>query len=216
MKRRTALRKKAFTLVEFMVATAIATVVATVVFAIFHTAYSTFQSVESDRRVFDKAVVAVETLSRDITCSVRIPIGGTVYFLLDQGSDTDDSGSDLSFHTATSFLTQDDTEQFQVERIHYGLLPGTDGDGSTKTLVRTRQVLAVDGTLGEQLSESIAVDVEAFSVALFDGQKWHTTWPTSEAKLPIPIAARITLSFRHGRNVKTLQSTAAIRFGMPL
>ncbi|MEI6971027.1 MAG: prepilin-type N-terminal cleavage/methylation domain-containing protein [bacterium] len=209
-------RSDAFTLVEFMVAAAIATLVTMVMFAVFRATSTTFESVEADRRVFDKAVNAVESVSRDLTCSVRMPLGGTMYFLLDQGTDIGDSNSDLSFHTATSFLTQDDTEQFQVERIRYSLLPARDGDRPAMILARTAQVLAADGTPGEQMTENIAVGVEMFKVAFFDGTMWHETWPTSEAKRPVPIAARISLSCRQGRLVRTFESTAVIRFGMPL
>ena len=216
MNRRTSRQQRAFTLVEFLIAAAIASLISMVVFAIYRTAATTFESVSQDRRVFDRAVISVETLSRDLSCSARIPLNGAVFIMLDQGSQADDLNSNLSFHTATHAPTQDDTEQFQVERVSYYLRPALQGSESAQTLVRDSQVLKVDGTLEDVVRDDIAVDVDSFRVAVFDGEKWHDTWPVSDGKGPIPSAARITLSCRHRRIVKTFESVAVIRTGMPL
>lgn len=216
MNRRTARQHKAFTLVEFLIAAAIASLITLVIFAVYRMAATTFESVAQDRRVFDRAVMAVETLGRDLSCSARIPLSGTVFIMLDQGTQSDDLNSNLSFHTATHAATQDDTEQFQVERVSYYLRPSTQSSESAQTLVRDSQVLNADGSLQEIVKDDIAVDVEAFRVAVFDGEKWHDTWPVSDGKGTIPSAARITLSCHHRRIVKTFESVAVIRTGMPL
>lgn len=216
MKRRTVRQRRGFTLVEFLVAAAIAALVTMVIFAVYRTASTTFESVETDRRVFDRAVDAVETVARDLTCSARIPLSGTIYFLLGKGTQADDLNSDLCFHTATRVETQDDTEQFQIERVRYYLQPVPQGSESVLALIRSKQVLGVDGTLGEPVLEDIAREVQTFQVVLFDGQNWYGTWPASEGKQQIPSAARITVSCRCGRTVKTFESTAVIRSGMPL
>ncbi|MEI6808013.1 MAG: type II secretion system protein GspJ [bacterium] len=216
MSRRTTRRRTAFTLIELLVATAISALLIVAVFAIYHTVSSTFETVENDRLVFDQAVVAVETAGRDLTCSARIPLSGNIYIVLDQGSQSDDLNSDLSFHTATHTTTPDDTDQFQIERIRYSLQPVNQGTESTKALIRTTQIMAVDGTLGEQVQNDIARYVESFHVTLFDGDKWYDTWPATDGKRPIPSAARITLSCRNGRSVKTFESTVVIRSGLPL
>jgi len=174
MNRRTSRQQRAFTLVEFLIAAAIASLISMVVFAIYRTAATTFESVSQDRRVFDRAVISVETLSRDLSCSARIPLNGAVFIMLDQGSQADDLNSNLSFHTATHAPTQDDTEQFQVERVSYYLRPALQGSESAQTLVRDSQVLKVDGTLEDVVRDDIAVDVDSFRVAVFDGRNGMT------------------------------------------
>lgn len=216
MSRRITRQRTAFTLIELLVATAISAMLTIAVFAIYRTASSTFETVESDRRVFDQAVVAAETAGRDLTCLTRIPLSGNIYIILDQGSQDDDLNSDLSFNSATHTTTLDNTDQFQVERIRYSVEPVKQGTESVKALVRTTQVMAVDGTLAEQTRDDIVREVESFHVTLFDGEKWYDSWPASDGKKPIPSAARISLSFRHGRSVKTFESTVVIRSGLSL
>lgn len=218
MNRRTTRRHSAFTLIELMVATAIATMLTIGVFAIYRTTSRTFETVQTDRAVFDTAIAAVEIVGRDLTCAARVPLSGNMYFSLDNGAQADNLNSDISFHTATHVRMQDDTDQFQINRVHYILQNVAKGAESvpTPTLLRITQAMAVDGTLGEMVQDDVLREVEAFRVTLFDGEKWHETWPAADGRLPIPSAARISISCRHNGLVRTFESTVIIRSGLPL
>jgi len=212
--RQNKLRNNGFTFVELLIATAIAVIITGIVFTVFQATTTTLGFANDNRLAYDRAVSALETLSRDLTCAVRMPLAGSVFLTLDPPSTMDHSDSALGFHTTTLADNQSEIMQFQVERVSYRLRTEERDSKPMQVLVREKQIIELDGTLGPSVKEDLVEQVEDFQVTLLDGSRWSDSWPSSDGKGSLPAAARLLLSCRCGRTVRKFETTALIRAGM--
>jgi type II secretion system protein J len=190
--------KKAFTLIEMILAIGIAAIVLISVCAVFFSALrlrnATQDAVDNETPVDQ----AMNTMERDLECIVT-PTNGTTKVLSGgfRVGDVMSAGSgepvSIEMYTATGELG--DKEPWgDIQRVTYELRDPVNGNGNGKDLIRsvTRDLLTT--TTPEVEDQWMMSGVQNITVSCYDGAQWWNTWDTTgqtSANTNLPTAVRV-------------------------
>ena len=189
--------RRAFTLIELILAVGITALVMIVINAVFFTSMrlheSTVRSVEESLPVQQ----TLSTLRRDLQGAMAPTGDGILCGDFKVGGVTSTGTSvpvDIELFTTTGAL-RDDEPWGEVQKVTYQLQPAADRLAPGKDLVRsvTRNLLAAITPMSEDQRMMGGVDSIQFSC--YDGSTWSDTWDTSiTTNLPVAVRVRILLA----------------------
>lgn len=187
------MNRRAFTLIEMVMALAGCAVILAAIYSIFSRAVHLRDDAMARTREARVRAHAASVLRNDLR-NARIS-GGTLAATL-EGSPSGQSSSFPGYLKFTTTTTPDDLDlpssDLQEVEYYVTLDPAATGQ-KTGLLVRTvdRDLLAtVRQTPAE---EPLLSGVQAMEVAFFDGESWQESWTYSEEDKTIPEAVRVRL-----------------------
>lgn len=188
--------RRAFTLIEVLLAVAIFAIVLLAINAVF---YSGVRLERAATRALDERLPlnqAFAILRRDLQGAVQ-PMTNSTVLVRDFKSGAGRSGlgaasaASLEFYTTTGNVSE--TEPWgDVERVRYELVDATDrADAKGRDLVRyvTRNIYS--STTAEETEQWLAGDLESLEFLCYSGTDWRTTWDSSAADAGLPLAVRV-------------------------
>lgn len=173
--------RRAFTLLELLLAMTITVIVAGALATALFTAFRAKTSAEEAIEITHATVGAGDIITRDLTCAIS-PNG------ILAGSFVGDAQS-LSFYTTGPEAKA--TVQGDCKLVEYVLK--SDDSQSEQILVRhvTTNLLAPIQT--EPVDERICRRVAAFTLRYFDGTAWIESWDSSQRDNTLPTGVEVTL-----------------------
>jgi prepilin-type N-terminal cleavage/methylation domain len=190
-----AIRSRAFTLIELILGIGIMAIVLVAINAVFM----------STMRLRDRTTVSVEealpvqqtllTLRRDIQGAVP-PAGFGMLAGDFKVGDVVSTGNGLPVRmefTTTTGIVRDDEPWSEMQRVTYGLRMSSDRNIAGSDLYRcvTRNLLATMVPYPEE--QWMMSGVESFEVSCYDGIQWREYWDTSFTDTNLPTAVRIRI-----------------------
>ena len=188
--------RRAFTLIEVLLAVAIFAIVLLAINAVF---YSGVRLERAATRALDERLPlnqAFAILRRDLQGAVQ-PMTNSTVLVRDFKSGAGRSGlgaasaASLEFYTTTGSVSE--TEPWgDVQRVRYELVDATDrADAKGRDLVRyvTRNIYS--STTAEETEQWLAGDLESLEFLCYSGTDWRTTWDSSAADAGLPLAVRV-------------------------
>lgn len=199
--------RRAFTLLELLIATAVAAIVLLVINATFFGALrlhnTTHEKIDTDLA----QQRALGIVRRDLaglmlpTGGNGTPLAGPLQTTAFSSSAQDPAGERVSPDFYTNSGKVDGWNPFsEVQMVAYFLAPSTDGSRS-KSLVRavTRNLLPVQDTTAPE-EQMLLTGVAAVTVEFYDGTDWIAEWDsTVTSTLPTAIKFRLVMA-RSGTN----------------
>lgn len=189
--------RRGLTLIEVLVALAIASIVFGVVFLLYRTAASTALRQNDRERSLYAPVPALAALRDDLRAMVPSQIDPSNRFHLATTKLAENrAASRLNF----LFWQPDPTNRNSIwnDALH---VEWTVWGADTPTASLVRITSRLTGPAGRFDTTNVwMTDVRDFSVQVYDGEKWQTTWPPEgdSSKQPEPVSARITLEHGDG------------------
>ncbi len=189
--------KRAFTLIELLIAVAISAIVLASVSTLF------FGAVHLRERAGEAAAQtlpvdrAIAIMKRDLENIV--PVGKLAGPM---GSDAIGIGmiqpTILEIFTGSADIA-DGKPWADVQKIDYSLQAGANRNGLGRDLVRgvTRNLLDPTGTLAPE-PQTLLSDVQTLQFSYYDGTNWNDTWSTTLSN--VPIAIKVLINFATARN----------------
>jgi type II secretion system protein J len=196
MNRRLFIGRRAFTLIEIVLAMAACAVILTAVYGVFSRAVKLRDNATAHIREARVRARAAAVLANDLR-NARIS-GGTLAATL-EGSQSGQSGSFPGYLKFTTTTAQDivqdaqETPASDVQRVEYYIANDPDSsDPKSGLLVRTieRDLLATVETTPDE--EPLLPGVESMEVAFYDGSAWQESWNYKESKT-VPEGVRVRL-----------------------
>jgi type II secretion system protein J len=194
--------KRAFTLIEMILAIGIAALVLIAVNAVFFTALHLRDATQAVVDAETPVDQALTVLQRDLQCAVT-PTNGTSKILSGDfkvGSVTSTGVSQpvaIEMYTATGGLSENNPWG-DIQRVDYELKNPTDRSTPGMDLIRsvTRNLLPV--ATPEVEDQWMLSGVQSIEFSCFDGAQWSDTWDTtalasSDTNLPVAVRVQIQL-----------------------
>lgn len=184
-------RRRAFTLIEVLLAVTIFGIVLVALHGIFHGALRlrnrTVESLENARPLEQ----ALSIIRHDLANIV--PPGGELAGTIETTPAIDglNAQASVKFNTAVGILS-DEYPWSEVQRVAYVLMAPTNRSAG-KELHRavTRNLLPVNQDLVED--QPLLGGVESVSFSFYDGSTWRETWNSTNETVPLPRAIRFAL-----------------------
>ena len=200
--------RRAFTLLELLVALGCAAVLLSALLVAFSGSWRLQE--QAQRRALAEAprAAAVQRLRRELAAAV--PPGGLLAepLLATMTTSGEQRQDDLTFVAAIG-ATSPDTAGGDLVRLHY-YLPASETTADAWQLVRTAEtnLLAV-ATDSEPAALVVLDDVAAFTVSGYDGSVWQDGWDATVQGNVLPAALRVRVDFaeRAGVTPRPLQLT---------
>jgi prepilin-type N-terminal cleavage/methylation domain-containing protein len=199
-------RRRAFTLLELLLAMGLVAMLSLTLYSSFNTAYKAKRTAEATVRPVRAVSVAMELITRDLQNATKPALpSGTVSptpipppvlssgFYAGHEGGVGTEADWLDFHVIGSDAMPNlGAFSEGIRRVDWGVK----NDGSTTLLVRrvTRNILApIEEEPEEQI---IARDVKAFAVKSFDGVDWYEEWDSSLTPTPnqMPLFVQVDLT----------------------
>ncbi len=192
--------RRAFTLVEVLLALAICAIVLVAINAVFATAVrlrdrtSTAvadalplqRTLDSFQRDLKGAVGPRGFLAGDFKCDVQ-GLGANLGI-----SGEAAGGSGLDFFAATGVIS-DDAPWGDLQEVFYELRAPTEPDQQGMDLVRYVNHNILSTTLVTPESQTLLHHVSTLQFDCYDGVQWRTFWDTSNGDTNLPVAVRVRL-----------------------
>jgi type II secretion system protein J len=190
-------RRRAFTLIEILLAVGIFAIVLLAMNTVF---FSALRLERATSRAVDERLPlnqAFASLRRDLLSAVP-PLTNSVLLprnFISGGSSGMSSGQagSLEFYTATGSIS-DDAPWGDVQKVRYELVASTDpANNRGQDLVRvvTRNILAT--TTADEEEQFLVANIESLEFQCYDGSGWRSTWDSSAANAGLPQAVRVRL-----------------------
>lgn len=185
----------AFTLLEVLIATLIAAVVLAAMNAAFYAALH-LRSVTND--LVENSIPmnhAASILKADLRGTLIT--GGTMAVSIESpgAESSDNQPTDLDIYTTTGIL-RDDQPWGDVQKVSYLLKDSANASRlGGKDLVRavTRNLLA--STQPDLAEQPLLSGVGSVQFSFYDGANWQTTWDSTSAVTPTPLAIKVHVEF---------------------
>ncbi|MDY7010190.1 MAG: type II secretion system protein GspJ [Planctomycetota bacterium] len=192
--------KRAFTLLEMLVATAMTAVLAGSLYATLHVAFRARRSASESIEPVRKTQLALELLRADIQSAV-VPKGVMAGSFLGENR-TDDSGRDcdsLLLHCTGAGPSQPQ-QSGDIRMIELSCEPVDVGAGQILVRRITPNPLATD--IDETPQEVLCRGVHAFNLRYFDGEQWQDSWDSATRDNLLPLAVEVTLQLQSEQEAK--------------
>ena len=174
--------RRAFTLLEVLLATVIALLVTTLLASTYHTVITATRN-QGARRARGEAARAVGQLARELQAAFFPPGDTNCVPRLGQTN-----GLQLEWCATLLGAREADLRWFDVTRI----CCRTVTNGPLVSLVRETAPLAGPAALLPPVTNELVRALRNIKIAFFDGEDWVETWPVSDPPT-LPRAARIRL-----------------------
>lgn len=199
-------RRRAFTLVELLIAMVIAAIILIVLYATYHTVSSALQGQKNREQTSHAIYSAMQQLRDDLTRTFLPAADPACLFTLRPG--TNDATISLSF--CRSAMTEDASKFLwsEVEHVTYETRKNQDG---TMTLWYGYQPLSGPAAFQPPQTNVLIEKISAMRIEIFDGLVWQPQWPIAQDSKPM--AARITMDAAVGANSKKWQTDVFIPAG---
>ena len=191
--------KKAFTLIEVLLAVAIFAMVLAAINGVF---YGAMRLRSKTARLFEESLPMQQTLAiikRDLQGLVAP--GGALSGVLQTGTSTTgmEQQSALEIYTATG-VADEVAPWANVQKVSYNLRAAVDRTAAGKDLVRmvTRNLLAT--TQEEAEEQWLMGDVERVEFLFYDGAEWRNSWDSTTETTVLPRAIKVQIAFAVNRD----------------
>ena len=195
--------RRAFTLLEMLVALAIMGLLATSLYASLHIGFRARRAAERAIGPVRAASLALELVRRDVEAALP-PTGilaGTFY-----GEDGSSGGRDAD--TLTWFANVGEPAQGAADIVKLELaLTTLDDDGGNTALVRRLTTNLLAPKAQEPTEEVLCRRVVALSLRYFDGSDWLDNWDSSTQDNTLPLAVEVVLEIK--RDAEATATAAA-------
>lgn len=199
--------KRAFTLIELILAVGISAMVLIVIHTVFFSALHLREVATNAVDATTPTDLALATMRRDLECAVPPRPDGVMSGDFKVGNIQSygiGQPVNIEMFTATGALTQN-TPWGDVQRVTYSLKNSTDRSTAGKDLIRsvTRNLLASSTPdVDEQWMMS---GVENVQFQCYDGAQWQSAWDTTDVttlytNLPLAVRVQIQLVENNSRN----------------
>jgi type II secretion system protein J len=190
----------AFTLLEVLIATLIAAIVLAAMNAAFYAALR-LRSVTND--LVENSIPmnhAASILKADLRGTLIT--GGTMAISIESpGTESgNNQPTDLDIYTTTGVL-HDDLPWGDVQKVSYLLKDSSNASRTGgKNLIRavTRNLLA--STQPDLTEQPLLSGVTSVQFLFYDGANWQTTWDSTSAVTPAPLAIKLHVEFANGNS----------------
>ncbi len=208
--------KRAFTLIEVLLALAISAIVLVAIQGVFSSAVhlrdKTAASIDESLPIN----AAFDTMRADLKGTVgpfgilagpfRCGVGGMGASM---GASVNMSGIGLDFYTATGLIA-DDAPWGDLHEVFYELVPPSDRSQPGQNLVRNvnHNVLAANTTQQTPSQTDVLMTrVESLEFQCFDGYEWRNMWDTTlnDTNLPQAVLVKITPVAKENQDARTIQ-----------
>ena len=209
--------REGFTLIELLMAAATAFLVVAAAFTVYRTVAGALSTVHRAGRSVGAAVGALDTFSSDAARAVGLSVitGETCFALQPAGRARDGAFSSAAFYSVFLPGCEAGSGTVQVQRVSYAVEMRNGEGGEGAVLVRGRRTLSDEGVPLPETKEEMMRGVLKFVVTAFDGKEWRDGWPVEGGGI-LPLAVRVTVSFRDGSAHRTMESEVVIRSGLIL
>jgi len=182
-------RRKAFTLLEVLLAAAMSAVLAGVLYATLHTAFRARSQAEDQVADFRRAELVAEFICSELRSAV-VPNGilaGTFYGEDATGPAGPDSDS-VEFYRAAG-ATDQEVGQGDIMMVELLCEPSSGGSGMDLVRRVRRNLLAP--TFYDLPNQVLARGVMGFNLRYFDGLVWTDSWDSSTMDNSLPLAIEV-------------------------
>lgn len=192
--RRSLRRRRAFTLVELLLAVFMASILLAALYALFGRAVHLREQAAAHERDTRLRAHALAVLRNDLL-NARVS-GGTMAAILDGETTSTLSNFPGYLHFTTTTGRDDADNQYgDTQEVEYYVDtdPNT-GSSTAGMLVRMvyRVVLAETRTISSE--DKLLPGVTSMVLSFFDGTEWNDTWTVSDDAPDLPLAVRVTLN----------------------
>ncbi|MBU4199896.1 MAG: prepilin-type N-terminal cleavage/methylation domain-containing protein [Verrucomicrobia bacterium] len=212
------------TLIELLVAIAIAVLLVGVVYLVYGNALNTIRAQTAWRESLEPAEDALDTLQRDIMCSLALRGTTNPPFVLTPASKDESKNSTLCFFTAWPGEGSNDWRAYGIREVEYALrVESATGQYALIRQCRPFRIsAAADGlpaapSVGAPFTappaETLLRSVAGMQILVYDGTEWTNAWGTDATAGRLPQAARISLQLEHSPVPRTVSSEVLIPAG---
>lgn len=194
-------KRRAFTLLEMVVATALTAVLAGSLYATLYIAFKARRSASSAVEEVRKVELAIELIRADIQSAV-VPSGVLAgAFVGDEGTDTFGRVCDALLLHCTAPGPELAEGTGDVRMVELACEQAEEGTGLVLVRRVTTNLLAP--TTREPQEEVLCRGVYAFGLRYFDGTDWQDNWDSSTQDNVLPSAVEVTLQLQHDEPSET-------------
>lgn len=206
--------RKAYTLIEILLALTIAALTALLIFSLYHITARMLGDRENRLDGETAAVRALERLSRDLAGSLHAEMYDACAFDLSVAGHPVPASSLVSFCTTVRTDPQnEDLRWYEVHHVTYHL---DESKRNGYRLVRVHQPLVGPGALSPPVTNTLAERIGKFEIAILHNEEWATQW-RAEDKASWPRAARIVMeSVPQRRETRYFQTEVLIPAGLKI
>jgi type II secretion system protein J len=195
--------RRAFTLLEVLVATLLTALLVGSLYASLSTAFKARRSALAANGPVRKTCIALELISEDlrsavipntVTAGVTSGQAGLVLAGAFQGQDAQGDGDrdadTLVFHSVAN--SPEPAELIgDIKKVELACEPAA--DGLSQNLVRRVTTNLLAPVVPEPQTEILCRGVRAFNLRYFDGSDWLDTWDSTTINNALPLAIEVTL-----------------------
>jgi type II secretion system protein J len=186
-------RRRGFTLLEILAATAMVAMLAGSLYASLHIAFKARDSATSATATVRKTDMAIEIIRADLQSAV-VPNGTLAgpFVGRNVANVPDATSDDLTFYAAAMDVAPS-TGIGDIKQVQYFCQPASDNNGLVLVRRLTTNLLA--SQTPEPKDEIVARGVTAFTVKYFDGQTWQDNWDSTTLNNVLPKAVGVDIEF---------------------
>lgn len=204
--------RRAFTLMEVMLALAVTAIVLVAINAVFFTAMHLRESATYAVEESLPIEQTLSTLRRDLEGAMAPATDGILsgdFKVGDVSSVGLNQPVDIELYTTTGALHENEPWS-EVQKVTYELRPSGDRSVPGNDLIRsvTRNLLA---TVTPQPDDRWMMGgVQSIEFSCYDGSQWRTYWDTTSTDTNLPSAVRVTLRLAGDNSSRTIQTVVLI------
>ena len=189
--------RKAFTLLELLVAMTLMVVVAACLYSSLYTGFRAKRSAGSAVEPGIAAANAIEILKQDI--SGALPPSGILAgsFLGMDSRDGQGSNSDSMIFYTTHFHTADDKPYGGIAMIELALVEDSDSENDNYRLIRYVTTNLLSPRALEADEQVLCRNVRSLNIRYFDGFSWLDEWDSTAYEDVLPQAVEIDLQVEY-------------------
>lgn len=192
-----------FTLVELLVALVIAVLIASVLVALYGIATRTVFDQQARARGPHAASTTLDLMADDLGRAILQAVATNDFFVLENGGTNQPPGVTASLSFCTLDPLQDTTPDWHLaRRVTYRV--ETEGQPAP-ALLRIHQPLTGPGSVGDPVTNVLVREVDTFSIELFDGSDWQSTWVGKAGDSRRPKIARVVINSTAWKGASPLQ-----------
>lgn len=184
-------QRRAFTLLELLVATGMTAILAGSLYATLHIAFRARRSALSAVEYVRKAEWALELIRGDIESTV-VPRGILAgAFVGEDAADSTGRPSDVLMLHCTADASRATEGTGDIRMVEFACSADADGEGMILLRRVTLHLLATK--VEEPAEEALCRGVRSFNLRYFDGTEWLDGWDAGMQGNELPLAMEVTL-----------------------
>ena len=208
-------QRRAFTLLELLVATAMTAVLAGSLYATLHVSFKARRSALAAVEHVRAAELAVEMVRADVESAVvpRGILAGT--FLGEDATDAVGQPSDTLVLHCMADGGQATEGTGDIRKVEFACAADSDGEGMVLVRRLTLNLLATK--VEDPAEEVLCRSVRSFGLRYFDGTEWLDDWDSGTEDNALPLAVEVTLELvgRRGEDTDEAGYRACRVFRIP-